>query len=363
MRFFLCRPNVSLNSGAGQLIRGQAKRLRADGKRVTLCCRRGALSFFLRSGFIARRPPADLETLAASSRSLVVDHGMRLRYADLVFIHNCASEAVRHVDRDDWRAAATEESEFFRELNPEAIIVANSELVRRALGEHFGLSAPRIQVEWPGFRRDRFGPAAVVRSSPVLRRAARRALGLAETAAAPVVGFVTSGDFRKRGLDIFLDAAAAIAALRPEVRFLVVGSKRLPTWAARHALVQSGRVLYRPKSTHPERWFAALDIFLYPARFEEFGLVVTEALALGIPVLTSRRVGASECLPPAYAPWLLDSPDAAAFADKAIALLDDPALRRRLGALGAAGVGGFDDERYVHATVRLMLERARLKCT
>jgi glycosyltransferase involved in cell wall biosynthesis len=367
MTFFLCRPTLSLTSGAGQLIRGQARALRASGKRVTLCCRRGGFKFFLRTGFIARRPPRDLETLAASPKSFVVDHGMRLRYADMVFVHNCASEAVRHLDRDDWRAAAAEESEFFRRLNPEAVVVANSELVRRALSEHFGLEGGRVRVERPGFRRDRFARG----SAEALRRAARRALGL--EARTPVIGLVTSGDFRKRGLDIFLDAGAAIAAARPEVRFLVVGSKRLPAWAAQHALVRSGRVVYRPKSSHPERWFAALDLFLYPARFEEFGLVVTEALALGIPVLTSRCVGASECLPSGYAPWLLDRPDAATFAEKAIALLADAEGRGHLGELGELGalgalgelgarsVAGLDDERYVRSTVSLMLDRARLK--
>ncbi len=36
----------------------------------------------------------------------------------------------------------------------------------------------------------------------------------------------------------------------------------------------NGKLAYRPKRRDPERWFAALDLFLYPARFEEFGMVV-----------------------------------------------------------------------------------------
>lgn len=367
MRFFLCRPTLSLNSGAGQLVRAQAQSLRAAGEQVELCCRRGRLRFFLRTGLVARRPPRNLPTLAASPQCVIVDHGMLLRFADLVFVHNCLTEALRYLDRADWRAAAVQEGAFFRELNPDSLVVANSELVRSALIEHFALEPDRIRVEWPGFRRDRFIGAAdaQTRASPpseprsTLRSRARRSLRL--DAATPLVGFVTSGDFGKRGLDIFLDVAAAIARARPDVKFLVVGSKRLPPWAAQHPLVENGRVVYRPKSARPERWFAALDVFLYAARFEEFGLVVTEALALGIPVITSRCVGASECFPPSYAPWLLDRPDAAAFAEKTLALLDDADLRGRLAEAGAASVAGLDDERYVRATVALMLERARTK--
>ncbi|HEU4617132.1 MAG TPA: glycosyltransferase family 4 protein [Gammaproteobacteria bacterium] len=356
MTILLCRPTLSLTSGAGQLMRAQAVGLRAAGRKVELCCRRGAFSFFLTTGLRARGiDPAKLESLAARAGILLVDHGMHLRFADVVFVHNLLSEAARHVARDDWRAGAEQEAELFRSIDRSALVIANSNLVRGALLEHFGLDPKRVLVERPGFRSDRYNPATKAR----YRSAARRSLRLHSRT--PLVGFVTSGDFRKRGLDLFLAAAEAIAEGRADARFLVVGSKRLPDWAARHPLVEDGRLLYRPKSTHPMRWFAALDVFLYPARFEEFGLVVSEALASGLPVLTSRRVGASECLPAEYGPWLLDAPDAAGFAERALALLADPALRARLGEAGASSVAPFDEARYVRATVGLMIERARAK--
>src|SRR5690606_10719268 len=106
----------------------------------------------------------------------------------------------------------------------------------------------------------------------------------------------------------------------PASRFLIAGGSRLPSSAAAHPLLASGRAVYRPKTRDPERWFAALDLFLYPARFEEYGLVVAEALACGLPVLTSRRVGAAECFPPVYERWLLDAPVGSELAAGAIAL-------------------------------------------
>jgi glycosyltransferase involved in cell wall biosynthesis len=193
-----------------------------------------------------------------------------------------------------------------------------------------------------------------------LRSRARAALGL--DAAARVVGLVTSGDFEKRGLDVFLAAAARIAKHESDARFLVVGSTSLPDWARRDALVTAGRVVYRPKDRHPERWLAALDVLLYPAPFEEFGMVVAEAQALGVPVVTSRRVGAAECLPPEYAPWMLDAPAADVFADKVTELLAEPKTRLRLAAAAAATVRNFDDSSYVRATVGAILaQKPRLK--
>lgn len=348
----LYRRRLSLTSGAGQLIRMQAEGLRAAGHEVAVTSRRGRLGFFLRSGLLASRATtAKLERHAASPARLLVDHGMEIPQADLLYVHNLLTGAVRYLPRDDWAARAAQEAEFFARLRPEAPVIANSELVKRALVEHFSLDPGRVLVHYPGFDARRFIPAGAAGEAAwqAMRRAARGALGVADGAS--LVGLITSGELDKRGLDIFVEAAERILAGRPETRFLVVGGRALPEWAARHRLVTEGQVLYRPKSARPERWFAALDLFLFPARWEEFGMVVSEAQAAGLPVLTSRRAGAAECLPEAYAPWLLDEPGAAAFAANALALLADEDKSRELAAAGLAGIAAFDRNSYVRRSV------------
>lgn len=358
MQIVLYRRRVSLTSGAGQLMEMQARGLSAAGYQVQVAGRHGGLRFLLATGFrIRRHRHARLKQLADSPDHLLVDHAAQIPEADLVFVHNLMSEGVRHVKRQDWLDHAAHESAFFKVLNASAPIVANSRLVEKALVEHFDLDPERILVHYPGFDSRRFGAESVRKAdggapeavTGSLRRRSRAALGVGDDL--PLIGFVTSGELDKRGLDIFLEAATQISELRRDARFLVVGARRLPSWAARHHLVSSGRLLYRPKGTHPERWFAALDLFLFPARFEEFGMVVSEAQAFGVPVLTSRRVGASECLPPEYGPWLLDAPDADAFVAHAVALLDDDAARKRLSAAGIASVARFDDAGYVRQAV------------
>lgn len=356
MTVVLHRPTLDTRSGAGQLLEMQWRGLRAAGVPTVLACERGALKFWLRTGVRARRySVADIERLHAQGATLI-DHGLTFPSAELVFVHNVAIEAERHVRGHATAEATQREREFFRALHPSATVVANSKLVAAALREHFDLGGERVAVLYPGFESRRYSP----HRSAQLRAAARRSVGVA--ADTPLVGFVTSGDFAKRGLDIFLECAVRIAAARPDARFLVVGSKRLPDEARAHALVRAGAVIYRPKSRHPEPWFAALDLFLYPARFEEFGMVLAEAQAMRVPVLTSRRVGASECLPGAYAPWLLDSPEPVAMAERAIALLADEDLRARLADAGAASVAAFDGCAYVEGTQRLIAaQNPRLK--
>ena len=380
MTVVLYRRRLSLTSGAGQLIRMQAEGLRAAGRDVQVACRRGALGFRLRTRLPVTKvtaPPSG--SIVSAPTSLLVDHQLEFPRADLVFVHNLITEAIRHLRRDDWVRQAAGEAKFFQALRPDTPIVANSGLVKRALVEHFALEPARITVLYPGFRPGRFAPqpsapvgaregdashsasARSGREAALTRRNARRALGVAD--GAPLIGLVTSGAFDKRGLDIFLATAERIAAARPDVNFLVVGAKRLPYEASRHSLVTGGRLKYRPKGFRPERWFSALDVFLFPARFEEFGMVVSEAQASGLPVLTSRRVGAAECLPKVYDAWLLDTPDAQGFAERTLTLLGDDNARLELAAAGVASIAAFDSAHYVRASVELIRDCARLKAS
>ncbi len=348
MTVVLHRPSLDARSGAGQLLAMQWRGLTSAGVPTLLACERGAFKFWLRTGVRARRSTAaDVERLQARGATLV-DHGLQFPSAELVFVHNLATEAERHVPGHATAEALRREREFFRALRASTTIVANSKLVADALREHFGLDGERVTVLYPAFDARRYSPQHYAQ----LRGGARQALGVALEA--PLVGFVTSGDFAKRGLDIFLECAVRIAAARPDARFLVVGSKRLPDDARAHALVRAGVVSYRPKSRHPKPWFAALDLFLYAARFEEFGMVLAEAQAMRVPVVTSRRVGASECLPAEYAPWLVDAPEPGAMAERALVLLADADLRVRLAEAAATSVVAFDARAYVEGTRRLI---------
>jgi glycosyltransferase involved in cell wall biosynthesis len=143
-------------------------------------------------------------------------------------------------------------------------------------------------------------------------------------------------------------------AQRPDLRFLVTGSRMLPEWMRRHPLLRRGRLLHRARGAHPERWMSALDVFLYPARFEEFGMVVLEACALGVPVITSRRVGAAECLPEVYAPWICDEPEPGALAALGLRLLGDQAARSSLSKAGIAAAGRYTDRHYAAQSLSIV---------
>ncbi len=221
----------------------------------------------------------------------------------------------------------------FARCTRSATVVANSKLVAEALREHFGLGRERVTVLYPGFESRRYSP----QRSAQLRAAARRALGVA--AARTARRFRDLGRFREARPRSFPRLLRRVLPLRGPTRgFSSSAPGACRTRRVRMRSCARVSCSYRAKCRDPEPWFAALDLFLYAARFEEFGMVVAEAQAMGVPVLTSRRVGASECLPDVYAPWLLDGPEPSVMAERAVELLADAGLRAAA-CRGCRGIG------------------------
>jgi glycosyltransferase involved in cell wall biosynthesis len=77
--------------------------------------------------------------------------------------------------------------------------------------------------------------------------------------------------------------------------------------------------------------YASADVFVFPGVTETFGQVVQEAQASGLPVLTVDRGGVRDLVLPGESGLVLP-PDPHAFAQAAVTLRDDPALRDRMSA-------------------------------
>jgi glycosyltransferase involved in cell wall biosynthesis len=104
------------------------------------------------------------------------------------------------------------------------------------------------------------------------------------------------------------------------------------------ALGIANRVIFCPASSRVERFYAAADAFLFPSPYDAFGMVVSEAMATGIPVITSRQAGASELITRGVSGFVNDAWDIDAMAADLRALVADPGLREAIGESGRAAV-------------------------
>ncbi|MBM3130287.1 MAG: glycosyltransferase family 4 protein [Chloroflexi bacterium] len=124
-----------------------------------------------------------------------------------------------------------------------------------------------------------------------------------------------------------------------------------PIFATIRELDLSSRVVftgYVPQSDLPMLYSAA-DLFVYPSLYEGFGLPVLEAMACGVPVITSNISSMPEVA--GDAGILVDPNDAPALADAMSNLLTDSSLRATLAAKGLARARMFSWERTAQATL------------
>src|SRR5438105_317865 len=149
-------------------------------------------------------------------------------------------------------------------------------------------------------------------------------------------------DFHK-GIDTVIRALPAIRAAVPGARYAVagVGSRRdtLDALVAELGLRDAVRLLgFVPDAELPALYNAA-DVFVLASRrhdllVEGFGIACVEAAACGLAVIGSRSGGIPEAIREGETGLLVDPEDPAALAAAAVRVLEDDALRRRLGAAG-----------------------------
>jgi UDP-glucose:(heptosyl)LPS alpha-1,3-glucosyltransferase len=165
-------------------------------------------------------------------------------------------------------------------------IVAIAAAGKREIETLYGVPGERVSVVYNGVDLARFDPGRRARDGA----AARAEAGV--PAGAWTVLFVGSG-FARKGLATALEALARLGDR--ESRLLVVGRGDV----ARHrrlaaALGVEGRVGWLGARPDVERWYAAADAVVLPTRYEPFGNVHLEALASGVPVVTSTAAGGAE---------------------------------------------------------------------
>src|SRR4029077_15508229 len=209
-------------------------------------------------------------------------------------------------------------------------VVAISRLGKAEIEAPHGPAPSDVTLVYNGVDLERFHPDHRARH----RAPTRERLGIDEEAW--TVLFVGSG-FERKGLGPLLEGFARLTD--PGRRLVVAGKGDVA--GPRRLATRPGlddRVVWTGPVPDVEWLYAAADAVALPARYEPFGNVHLEALASGVPVLTSARAGGSEIVRAGDNGWVVDEAAAAPIAAGLTALRDAPP--RGWGARGpAAGEG------------------------
>ena len=197
------------------------------------------------------------------------------------------------------------------------------------------MPAERVPVIYAGVDVERFHPELGASSL-------RHEIGIA--AEAKVVAMVARFQ-RVKGHHIFQALAERVLEEQPDTHFIVAGDDVFGVGTdqryrddilarARQSAVLRERLHYVGFRHDVEAVYAAADVFVCPSEFESYGVANLEAMACGLPVISTDRGGPKETIVDGETGYLVESGDVATFAAKVLGLLDDPALRDRIGEAG-----------------------------
>jgi len=170
-------------------------------------------------------------------------------------------------------------------------VIAISPMIKEHIRAHYpALPAQKVVLVQNPVDLSRFSP----QNRPRFRDSTRMSLGLNRN---EVALLFAGNNFRLKGLFPLLDALKILSKKTPNLRLLVAGNEPLRRWKRFCQILQiESRVTFLGSIGEMEKLYAASDIFVLPAYYDSAPLVVLEALASGLPVITSRWAGTSSAI-------------------------------------------------------------------
>jgi glycosyltransferase involved in cell wall biosynthesis len=297
---------------------------------------------------------------------LVYSPGINCRDADAIVVHVVFHEFFRQVHQDlrlrdaalpawpvllhralYYRLIMALEKRIYR--NPRISLAAVSKRTAEELARHF--ARPAVSVIPNAVDLARFNLPERLRR----RELARKLLQLPDD---EFVLLLVGNDWKSKGLASLLSAVATLQNL--PLRLLVVGRDDSTHFLA---LIQrlrlAGRVLFQPPSPDVMQFYAAADVYAGPSLHDSFALPPLEAMACGLPVITSVTNGGSQIINEGADGFVLkDAQDSAALSRLISHLYEHPDLRRSVGENAAHTAQSYSWERNASETWEFLTRAA-----
>lgn len=205
--------------------------------------------------------------------------------------------------------------------------IAISQMVKNDILKHYQCPQENISVVYNGVDLTRFHPE----NKNIYRENIRKELGIPKNSV--LILFVGSG-FERKGLKSLLQATQYFKS--NDWRLVIMGKGKWKKYI--HFVLENLRsqVIYKEPVPDIEKYYAAADIFALPSIYEPFGNANLEALASGLPVITTRHCGAADIIQHRQNGLIVETPESSEEIAENINSLFDPTVRKSMGQNGRA---------------------------
>lgn len=242
---------------------------------------------------------------------------------DTLVMHNCVRLHEEKCSTPELDVASFHDSVI--SARDYRVLIANSKIMADDFHQRYSVPHDKLRVFYQGVDTNLFNSA----DKENFRRKVRQELKIPETS--KLVGLITSGDFTKRNVPFFLEVAGHLTASTSlPLEFLVVGksnSSRFSDQISEHKIQSRIRFIDPVPNVH--ELFHALDLHVFPALLEEYGRVVLEGLACGVPTIASQNVGVAELMRDHAVPEVLEGYNIEEWVKVALSLLTDSEASKR----------------------------------
>ncbi len=283
------------------------------------------------------------------------------RVGDPLFIHWLRSHPPNIIDRTigrlnpKQRTLLSIEKKIFCSPTLRRIITI-SRLDSQLLQRYYGTPEERIRVIYNGVDHSRFNPGSRKFRKEVLSR-----LGVPENR---IVLLFVGMDFKRKGLAYLIDALGQLGRELEHVHCLVVGNDNPKKYRLQAQKLSVGSsITFAPATSQIAQVYGAADIFVFPTLYDPFANVHLEALASGLPVITTACAGGSEVIEEKGNGFVLPGPEDTRRLAKCILELLDPVTRKRFSENAAQSVREFTIERNTREVIALYEEVVREKAS
>ena len=166
-------------------------------------------------------------------------------------------------------------------------IIAISQMVKDDILENYRCPPDNISVVYNGVDLNRFHP----NNKNIYRKSTREKLGIPENSI--LIFFVGSG-FERKGLKFLLQSTKFLED--QNWRLLLMGKGNFDKYLHFAPYNKRDQIIAEKPNPEIEKFYAAADLFILPSIYEPFGNVNLEALATGLPVITTKYCGAANII-------------------------------------------------------------------